>query len=191
MVCQHLRARATFLVLPESAQSSKRAHQQHKNARHNTPHAALTPELCRVHKPQRELPMAGRTSSVAFSPSHEAQLLCCASPNSTVALWNCEAAAEVRSFAEHSARVLSLSFSPVQPHAFASASEDRTVRLWSTRQARSTLVVDLQTNVCCVAMNPWDEHMFAAGTAGHSMYVFDQRHVGKPLAVFPGAPLDL
>jgi hypothetical protein len=145
------------------------------------------PPRFRIHTPLRELPTRARVSFLTCSPADPHRLLSCGAPQSHITLWDTEAAAEVQTFSDHQQRVWSIAFAPKQPSLFASGSDDHTLRLWNTEQATSTLSVDLKTNVLCVAANPWDAHVFALGTAGHSVAVYDIRHVGKPLAHFPGA----
>lgn len=142
---------------------------------------------CRVHTPVRKWATQWRMSCLAFSPTTAGELLSCGTPQSAIALWDCEAGSSVRTFSDHQQRVWALAYSAQQPHVFASASDDCTFKLWSTNQAASTMSVDLGANVCCVAASPWDANVFAVGTAGHTMNVYDVRHARKPLAHFSGA----
>lgn len=140
-----------------------------------------------MHRPEAELATSTRVSTVAFSPAATAQLLSCGSADGGVTLWDCGEAAAVRTFRDHTRRVWSLAYSTLQPDTFVSGSDDGTLRLWQSGQTRSVLSIALGTAVCCVATNPLDAHLVAAGTAGHALAVYDTRHAKAPLACFSGA----
>ena len=143
--------------------------------------------VCRVHTPAGEIPTQTRVGVLAFSPACASHIVSSGAPDTHISLWDAETAAEVRQFRDHSQRVWSLAFSQKQPAVFASGSDDCTMRLWAAEQQRSTLTINFDTNVCCVAACPWDANMFAAGTAGHSMAVYDVRYPGTPVSSLTGA----
>lgn len=145
---------------------------------------------CRVHTPAGEIPTETRVSVLAFSPARASHIVSSGAPDTHISLWDAETAAEIQRFQDHNQRVWSLAFSQKQPTVFASGSDDCTLRLWSTEQQRSTLTIGFDTNVCCVAACPWDAHMFAAGTAGHSMAVYDVRYPAAPVSNLTGAHID-
>jgi protein suppressor of PHYA-105 1 len=141
---------------------------------------------CRVHTPFRDISAGTRVSALVFSPIQRAHILSCGTSEADITLWDVEMGEEVQRFCGHKQRIWSLAFSLKQPTVFASASDDCSLRLWSTEQPRSTLSITFDTNVCCVAASPWDGHMFAAGTAGHCMSVYDTRYPSMPISNFPG-----
>jgi WD40 repeat protein len=143
---------------------------------------------CSAHTPECELTTPARVSSVAFSTAQAAHLLSCGSTDGVITLWDVEKGAAVQAFTDHSKRVWSVVYSPQQPETFISGSDDGTLRFWRNDQQQSWLKVDLGTAVCCVATNPKDSNLVAAGTAGHSLAIYDIRHTKAPLALFSGAP---
>jgi protein suppressor of PHYA-105 1 len=128
-----------------------------------------------------------RVCALAFNPVQPASILSCSTSEADIIMWDIEAGEEVQRFSGHKQRIWSLTFSPKQPTVFATGSDDCTLRLWSTEQQRSTLSIKFDTNVCCVAASAWDANLYAAGTAGHCMSVYDTRYPNMPISNFPGA----
>lgn len=81
-------------------------------------------------------------------------------------------------------RIWSVAHSPIRPHLCASASDDRTVRLWGgsgLSQRVATLCPNPRASACGVDFSPVDPHILALASADHSVYLYDLRNTSAPL----------
>jgi WD40 repeat protein len=86
----------------------------------------------------------------------------------------------------HAKRIWSVDYCGADPALLASASDDCTVRVWSSRAAGALAQLDLPANVCSARWRPGCPYTIAAGCADHAVYVYDLRAPGRPLHTLLG-----
>eukprot|EP00656_Telonema_subtile_P017698 TRINITY_DN19538_c0_g1_i3.p1 TRINITY_DN19538_c0_g1~~TRINITY_DN19538_c0_g1_i3.p1 ORF type:complete len:380 (-),score=89.29 TRINITY_DN19538_c0_g1_i3:83-1222(-) len=90
--------------------------------------------------------------------------------------------------AGHTDAVEDLAWSPVEPNVFASASVDKTVKIWDTRTKKKCMIsVDAHdTDVNVVSWSPVVSHLLLSGADDGSFRIWDLRSIGggKPAAHF-------
>jgi len=100
-----------------------------------------------------------------------------------ITLWDALSASRLVTFSEHTAQVWSLDYSHTEPGVLASASEDKTVRLWNVLQPKAVGVIPSGVELCCVKFNPMNEYQIVFGGANYMAYCYDTRKLDKPLAL--------
>ena len=87
-----------------------------------------------------------------------------------------------RGIKDHTKRVWSTEFSPIDPTRLLSASDDSTTRVWSITQKRECMVINdpNQANICSVNSSRMDSNLIAVGSADHKVHVYDLRNAVKP-----------
>lgn len=140
------------------------------NARESVPLAAQT------------LPIKSNMSTLSWNKSVR-HLLAHGDHDGNICLWNTEIAQPVSTFQEHTKRVWCVSFASAAHHKqFASASDDRTVRLWTIDDKTSTASIASKATVCCVRYSPNDS-MLAFSSADHHVHCYDLRNLKSPFAI--------
>jgi len=112
------------------------------------------------------------------------QLLVHGSYEGNIGLWNTETNQLISNFDEHKGRkVWAVTFaSAIHPKDFASASDDNTVRLWSTEEKKSTASISAKGSACCVRFSP-DDSLLVFGSSDHHVYVYETRRLATPLCI--------
>ncbi|GIL89069.1 hypothetical protein Vretimale_16212 [Volvox reticuliferus] len=138
-------------------------------------------------RPATELTARSKLSCLSYSRGVRQHLLA-ADYLGGVALWDTEAGMQVQDHEAHERRVWGVDFNPVPSyhHCFASGSDDGLVKIWSTRQAHSCMVLELRGNVCSVEWHPTHPHLLAVGSALHCAAVYDIRQPAVPLHTLLG-----
>mmetsp|Transcript_4168 Transcript_4168/g.8045 ORF Transcript_4168/g.8045 Transcript_4168/m.8045 type:complete len:543 (-) Transcript_4168:796-2424(-) len=103
-----------------------------------------------------------------------------------ITLYDVQKGGKALEFDEHESRAWSVDFSTKDPYRFASGSDDRKVKIWSTFQPSSVATIESRAQVCCVKFNPESENEIAFGSADHDVHVYDIRYTRQPRHVFRG-----
>ncbi len=104
--------------------------------------------------------------------NHSRGQISCTDFQGDLTLWDAISASKLLTFSEHRAQVWSVDYSHTEPGVLASASEDRTVRLWDVGQQKSTGIIPTMAEVCCVRFNPMNEYQIVFGGANYMVSLF-------------------
>lgn len=113
-------------------------------------------------------------------------LTTCTGPPSAPSSWS----TDPKPFTGHTSSVEDLSFSPSEPHVFASASSDGTIRIWDTRTKSRKPLISIQVSNSDVNVLAWSHltpYLLASGHDDGTFSVWDMRS-WKPNP--PSAPAD-
>lgn len=138
-----------------------------------------------VHCPVVELVTRSKLSCLSWNRylhSHVAS----SDYDGVVTLWDVTAASLLSEYEAHAKRIWSVDYCDADPALLASASDDCTVRVWSSRVAGALAALDLPANVCSARWRPGCSYTIAAGCADHAVYVYDLRAPGRPLHTLLG-----
>lgn len=128
---------------------------------------------------------------MAWSKLKEGHLLS-GSEDSTVCLWDIQAGASsstdkggrkvqaLSTFRGHSDVVEDVDWHAKDPHMIASVSDDRSIRIWDTREPQKAVHIvpnAHEADVNCVAFNPINEMIFATGSADKMVALWDIRNL--------------
>ena len=91
-----------------------------------------------------------------------------------------------RSIKGHQKKIWSVKWSKGDPRIFASASDDASVRVWSSVSQKPPLVVSLQSSACDVDFSPEDAYTVSIACADRNMYLYDLRNPRVPTNTFKG-----
>ena len=91
-----------------------------------------------------------------------------------------------RSIKGHQKKIWSVKWSKRDPRIFASASDDASVRIWSSVSQQPPLVVTLQSSACDVDFSPADAYTISVACADRNMYLYDLRNPREPIKTFKG-----
>lgn len=130
--------------------------------------------------------------SMAWSPHDEGMLLT-GSEDQTVKLWDVRSAlapkassgtqiSAVSTFCGHSDIVEDVAWHAKDRHMMGSVGDDRKICLWDTRKpaAPAHLVPNAHDgDVNCVAFNPFNEFVFATGSADKTVAIWDMRNLSQ------------
>jgi len=116
--------------------------------------------------------------------SYTRSLLASSDYEGVVQLWDPCAQRALQKYEEHEKRCWTVHFSQVQPHCFASGSDDGHVKLWSVNAARSIADIDVGVNICCVHFAPTDANYLVLGSADHNVHRYDLRNTLQPVNIF-------
>lgn len=109
-----------------------------------------------------------------------------------VAVWDVNSSRVIAEYEAHGKRIWCLDYCGEMAGSggggalLASASDDCTVKLWSTSSPNSVGQVELRANVCAVKWRPGSCHQLAIGSADHSAYLYDLRATAQPLMTLMG-----
>ena len=146
--------------------------------------------------PTVELASRAKLSCAAWAPAMAASphALLATDYDGCATLWDVATGTAVTEYDAHDRRVWSADWSPGggggsgPGAAFATASDDGTVKLWTLTDRRTpALTLDVGANVCCVAYAPsGGGNELAVGAADHAVRVYDVRSPASPLATLTG-----
>ncbi|KAI9312387.1 WD40-repeat-containing domain protein [Dichotomocladium elegans] len=106
--------------------------------------------------------------------------------NGVISLWDINELNWLNTFSEHASRVWSVDVSAANPTLAASASDDGTVKIWSTSTSKSTMTLRVGVNVCSAKFAPSVANYVAVGAADHLVSYYDLRYPNNPVRTFPG-----
>jgi WD repeat and SOF domain-containing protein 1 len=106
-----------------------------------------------------------------------------AAASSVVSLYNPLRPDPIHSFSWGADSINCVSFSPVEHHLLLSASSDRCVLLYDTRQrtAAKKILLLMQTNA--IALSPLDAFYFLTASEDHNVYAFDLRRLDHAVCI--------
>ncbi|OQR98105.1 methylosome protein 50 [Achlya hypogyna] len=117
-------------------------------------------------------------SSVAVNSA----MLASGSWDATVKLWDLTNMALLEQFKEHTDKVWGVQWAPLATTQLATASQDRSVRLWDTRQPGAVMTITTPAAAMCVAWHPTQEHLLTAGLEDGSIWTIDSRSLETTLS---------
>jgi len=134
-----------------------------------------------VHCPAIELSTSSKLSSISFNP-YIKPVMASATYDGAMQIWDVQKGIETMRLKNHTKRVWSTEFSPIDPTRLLSASDDSTTRVWSITQRRECMVINdpNQANICSVNSSRVDSNLIAVGSADHKVHVYDLRNAVKP-----------
>jgi len=134
-----------------------------------------------VHCPAMELSTSSKLSSISFNP-YVKPVMASATYDGAMQIWDVQKGIETMRLKNHTKRVWSTEFSPIDPTRLLSASDDSTTRVWSITQKRECMVINdpNQANICSVNSSRMDSNLIAVGSADHKVHVYDLRNAVKP-----------
>ena len=135
-----------------------------------------------VHCPAMELSTSSKLSSISFNP-YVKPVMASATYDGAMQIWDVQKGMETMRLKNHTKRVWSTEFSPIDPTRLLSASDDSTTRVWSITQRRECMVINdpNQANICSVNSSRMDSNLIAVGSADHKVHVYDLRNAVKPM----------
>ena len=86
-----------------------------------------------------------------------------------ISVWDIDSGENILEYDEHEKRAWSVDFSKTDASLLASGSDDGTVKIYSTKQNRSVLMVETVANVCSVQYHPTNFHYVAVGCSDHQV----------------------
>lgn len=101
-------------------------------------------------------------------------------------VWDTSTGNLLHEYEAHSKRIWSVDNCCADPALLATGSDDRFVKVWSTKSPSAIAQFDLKSNVCAVKWHPTSAHEIAVGAADHSVYVYDLRKYDACLRTFTG-----
>ena len=132
-----------------------------------------------------ELMSTSKISCLSWNSAHE-NYLCSSDYEGTVIVWDTMTKTKLKAFSEHQKRCWSVNFNTIDHKILASASDDRTVKLWSIDMNRSVASLEANAKVCCVQFNPYSSCHLAFGTSDHRVHYYDIRNTKNALRTFEG-----
>lgn len=101
-------------------------------------------------------------------------------------IWDSSNGNLLHEYEAHSKRIWSVDNCCADPALLATGSDDRFVKVWSTKSPSAIAQFDLKSNVCAVKWHPTSAHEIAVGAADHVVYVYDLRKYDACLKTFSG-----
>ncbi|KFM26971.1 E3 ubiquitin-protein ligase COP1 [Auxenochlorella protothecoides] len=144
--------------------------------------AVLAPGSPAQQPPAAELMARSKISSLSWDPGSEHRVAA-SDYDGAMSLWDVEGLALVHEFEAHVRRVWAVHYCAAAQGLLATGSDDGLVKLWSTSLAT---MIDVGVNVCCVRWRPGSSHHVALGCSDHHAYLYDTRHVARPLETLSG-----
>jgi hypothetical protein len=139
----------------------------------------------RVHCPAVEFEAQSKVSALCYNP-YVKQSIASGDYQGVVQLWDVQKETSTWENATHRRRVWSIDFSHVDPTKLASASDDGTVRIFSTTTKEGVCTLQNRANVCSVKFHPTSAHILAIGSADHRIHTYDLRQPSTPLMTLQG-----
>jgi E3 ubiquitin-protein ligase RFWD2 len=139
----------------------------------------------RVHCPAVEFEAQAKVSALSCNP-YVKQSLASGDYQGVVQLWDVNREKSVWENPTHRRRVWSIDFSVVDPTRLASASDDGTVRVYSTTTKESICTLQNRANVCSVKFHPSNANILAIGSADHRLMCYDLRQPNTPMISLQG-----
>lgn len=139
----------------------------------------------RVHCPAVEFEAHSKVSALCYNP-YVKQSIASGDYQGVVQLWDVQKETSTWENTTHRRRVWSIDFSHIDPTKLASASDDGTVRIFSTTTKEGVCTLQNRANVCSVKFHPTSAHMLAIGSADHRIHVYDLRQPSTPLMTLQG-----
>ncbi|KAL6776984.1 PCOP1 [Auxenochlorella protothecoides x Auxenochlorella symbiontica] len=147
--------------------------------------AVLAPGSPAQQLPAAELMARSKISSLSWDPGSEHRVAA-SDYDGAMSLWDVEGLALVHEFEAHVRRVWAVHYCAAAQGLLATGSDDGLVKLWSTSLATMVGQIDVGVNVCCVRWRPGSSHHVALGCSDHHAYLYDTRHVARPLETLSG-----
>ncbi|EDQ88328.1 uncharacterized protein MONBRDRAFT_26379 [Monosiga brevicollis MX1] len=139
-----------------------------------------------IHLPILTMDCPSKISCLAWNPVQGHQLAS-SDNHGSVRVWDVNAGTPITVFQEHERRVWSVDVNRQNPVLLASGSDDRQVKIWSTRiPQHSVYTMTGPANVCCVRFNESDGNYVAFGSADHHIHYYDLRKPNKEVWTFRG-----
>ncbi|ETO18664.1 hypothetical protein RFI_18599 [Reticulomyxa filosa] len=136
----------------------------------------------------------GHTSglySIDYSTFDDNQLICSASADNTVRVWDIETNEQIRSFNGHSKWVFCVKFSQYHYHnnnqnVVCSSSDDKTIRFWDIKENSQLQIFNGTYGVCGIEFSPFNGGRYlCSGSRDSSICLWDVE-TSKSLHVFNG-----
>ncbi|GAX77117.1 hypothetical protein CEUSTIGMA_g4563.t1 [Chlamydomonas eustigma] len=174
--CQHHSSQ-----LGEGSSDQHRMSAHHNQASSGAPNTTAAGLLAEIHT-------RSKLTCLSYSAQHKESLIA-GDYDGVVTLWDTSTQQSINEFDGHDRRIWSTDFCTNHAgdtSAFASGSDDGTVKVWSIKSDKCTAVLNIKANVCSVRWNPWDEHQVAVGCAAHTLLIYDLRNNKQALATLKG-----
>lgn len=139
----------------------------------------------RIPCPILELTWRSKLSDLDWNKHHNAHLAT-SDYDGMISVWDIDSGENILEYDEHEKRAWSVNFSKTDASLLASGSDDGTVKIYSTKQNRSVLMVETVANVCSVQYHPTNFHYVAVGCSDHQAYVYDLRQINQPVVTLSG-----
>ena len=132
-----------------------------------------TRELKRLCLPQSNSPMYSCIDDDVRSVSinHDGTRIICGTSDNKIYMWDVDTGNLINTFSGHHGWVNSVCFSPSGDYML-SASNDKTVRLWSLKSADSIILRGYESAITSIAYSPTGD-TFAAGTRDNTIHLWD------------------
>ncbi|KAH3679321.1 hypothetical protein WICMUC_001061 [Wickerhamomyces mucosus] len=109
------------------------------------------------------------------------------SNDKTVALWDTNStSAPLKVFKDHSDLVNDVQWHEKNGNIFASASEDKTIKFYDTRDYHLTNTIVRESAINRISFSPFSSNLFAVGLVNSNIELYDVRNTGKVLHTIMG-----
>ena len=131
--------------------------------------------------PILEIKCNAKISCLSWNPFYDGKL-CSADYDGALKLHDTNESGKLcMTWTEHEKRCWSVDTSALDPQRLISGSDDCKVKLWSQKNQKSLMTLDIRANVCSVRFSPKDLNLIAVGAADHRVFLFDLRKPSIPI----------
>lgn len=130
--------------------------------------------------PILEIKCESKISCLSWNPFYDDRL-CSVDYSGVLNLYDTSSGQLINTWDEHEKRCWSVDTSSIDPQKIITGSDDCKVKLWSLKNPKSLLTLDIRANVCSVRFSPIDPNIVAVGAADHRVFLFDLRKPSIPL----------